>query len=61
MTKRYKMLALLMKAVVIAVAIWGIVTLVDVLRYKDPYTVVYPMTNQHVDWTGAGYSGIWRR
>jgi hypothetical protein len=21
--------------------------------------VVYPMTNQHIEWTGAGYSGIY--
>jgi len=45
----------------VLVAIWGMVTIADAISYKDPYTVVYPMTNQSIEWSGAGYSGIWRR
>ena len=45
----------------VLVAIWGVVTIADAISCKDPYTVEYPMTNQSIEWTGAGHSGIWRR
>ena len=34
----------------VLVAIWGMVTIADAISYKDPYTVVYPMTNQIIEW-----------
>ena len=51
---------ILITALVIALAIAGIRALDDYLdrtAWERAADVVYPMTNQGIEWTGAGYSG----
>lgn len=42
----------------LAVIIAGTVGLIMENRPMEPDTV-YPMTNRRIEWTGAGYSGIY--
>ena len=42
----------------LAVIIAGTVGLILENRPMEP-DVVYPMTNRNIEWTGAGYSGIY--
>ena len=54
-----KALALIVVAVMAltaAVTYW-IEEYLDKKAWERAATVVYPMTNQHITWTGAGYSG----
>ena len=47
-------------ALIIALALLVGMILVNV--YVKPHTkpdVVYPMVDQHIEWTGAGYCGIY--
>lgn len=51
---------ILITALVIALAVVGIGALDDYLNrsaWERMADVVYPMTNQHIEWTGAGYNG----
>lgn len=51
---------ILITALVIALAVTGIRALDDYLdrtAWERAADAVYPMTNQHITWTGAGYSG----
>ena len=51
---------ILMTALVIAMAFFGVRALDDYLdrtAWERVADVVYPMTNQGIEWTGAGYSG----
>ena len=53
---------ILMTALVIALAFFGVRALDDYLdrtAWERAADVVYPMTNQGIEWTGAGYSGIY--
>lgn len=52
---------ILITALVIALAVAGIRALDDYLdrtAWERAADVIYPMTNQHIEWTGAGSS--WR-
>lgn len=40
-----------------AAVTYGIEEYLDKKAWERAATVVYPMTNQHITWTGAGYSG----
>ena len=44
-------------AVVIGILVWANI---EQDNRKD-WDVCYPIANQNVDWTGAGYSGIYGR
>ena len=51
---------ILITALVIALAIAGAKALDDYLdrtAWERAADVVYPMTNQRIEWTGAGYNG----
>ena len=51
---------ILVTALVIALAFFGVRALDDYLdrtAWEREADVVYPMTNQGIEWTGAGYSG----
>ena len=51
---------ILITALVIAMAVAGIRALDDYLdrtAWERAADVVYPMTNQRIEWTGAGYNG----
>ena len=53
---------IIMTALVIALAVAGVRALDDYLdrtAWERAADVVYPMTNQDIEWTGAGYSGIY--
>ncbi|MBP5411137.1 MAG: hypothetical protein J6Y26_04395 [Lachnospiraceae bacterium] len=53
---------ILITALVIALAVAGIRALDDYLDrtvWERAADVVYPMTNQRIEWTGAGYSGVY--
>ena len=50
-----------MQKVIMWLAILAVIALAVLnLVYDDstPPDVVYPMANQHIEWTGAGYNGI---
>lgn len=52
---------ILITALVIALAVAGIRALDDYLNrtaWERAADVIYPMTNQRIEWTGAGYN--WR-
>ena len=51
---------ILITALVIALAVVGVGALDDYLNrsaWERMADVVYPMTNQNIEWTGAGYNG----
>lgn len=50
-------LIIVVVAALTAVITYGIEEYLDRKAWDNAATVVYPMTNQHVTWTGAGYSG----
>jgi hypothetical protein len=53
---------ILITALVIALAVAGIRALDDHLdrtAWERAADAVYPMANQHITWTGAGYNGIY--
>ena len=53
-SKAAKILAVIMVVMVaalIAVSIW------EMLSETTQPDITYPMTNQHIEWTGAGYGG----
>ena len=43
-------------ALIVALAWWAISD-----AETKTWDVCYPMANQHIEWTGAGYSGIYGR
>ena len=52
---------IIISALVIALAVFGVHAIDDYLErtaWERAADVVYPMTNQNIEWTGAGYS--WR-
>ena len=50
-------LIIVVVAALTAAVTYGIEEYLDRKAWDNAATVVYPMTNQHVTWTGAGYSG----
>ena len=58
-SKSVKALALIAVAVMAltAAVTYGIEEYLDKKAWERAATVVYPMANQHITWTGAGYSG----
>ena len=58
-SKSVKALALIVVAVaaLTAAITYGIEEYMDQQAWDRAATVVYPMANQHITWTGAGYSG----
>lgn len=55
---------ILLTALVIALAVAGVRALDDYLdrtAWEREAVAVYPMANQNIEWTGAGYSGIYAR
>ena len=49
--------ALAIAAAILSLA--GIKEYADRKAWEKAASVVYPMTNQNITWTGAGYSGIY--
>ena len=43
-------------AVMAALLVWAFSA-----EAEKTWDVCYPMSNQHIEWTGAGYSGIYGR
>lgn len=60
MREMWKWLRVLIEIAAIALVIWGVYSVIRTTGHAEP-DVVYPMTNQRIEWTGAGYSGIWGR
>lgn len=55
-----KALAILAAGVAVYLAGIGIIDgYLDRKAWEAAAVVSYPMTNQHITWTGAGYNGIW--
>lgn len=60
MREMWKWLRVLIEIAAITLVILAVITVIRNTGAAEP-DVVYPMTNQRIEWTGAGYSGIWRR
>lgn len=56
--KRESLKTILAVAMLLTVIIAGAVGLI-IEKQPTGYDKVYPMTNQHISWSGAGYSGIY--
>ena len=46
-------------ALLIAATVFAITTYV-LYKAQKTWTEEYPMTNQHIEWTGAGYQPLWQ-
>ena len=57
MEKRTFCVLLSIISTVIALLIWLNIS----VRPATPYDAVYEMANQKIEWSGAGYSGIYAR
>lgn len=57
MSKKTFIILISALAIAISAMIWVIIKQDD----RSEWNVCYPMTNRNVEWTGAGYSGIYRR
>ena len=60
--KRNGRKALIFAAAAVAVILAGVRLLDDFMdrtAWERAADIVYPMTNQNITWTGAGYSGIY--
>ena len=47
---------ILIGILVVMLMILAVVTLMEAIQGTEP-DITYPMTNQHITWTGAGYGG----
>lgn len=57
MEKRAFCVLLSIISTVIALLIWLNIS----VKQETPYDAVYEMANQRIEWSGAGYSGIYAR
>ena len=48
-------------ALIVAVTIGAIAMIQSAQADNRSFAIEYPMTNQHIEWSGAGYNGIWRK
>ena len=55
-TEESKAAKILIIIVVVLVMALAVVTLMEAIQGTEP-DITYPMTNQHIKWTGAGYGG----
>ena len=46
-------------ALIVAVAICTIAMIRSAQADNRILAIEYPMSNQHIEWNGAGYNGIW--